>query len=313
MPKIKAYTPGIYARSEELVQATRDFDRGRATQEAVEKQQKEDLRNFLEVQREAGLDYLSDGMLNWQDIFRPLDTAAQGLHPGPLTRFLNTNTFFRAPAVETETLELAEPLGEPFFRIGDLPQNGWVATLPSPHALALTATNRLEPRVVAETVIGPQIRWLAGNGCAMVVLQETALFGNGRGIFGLGEALDALESPVSLAIQLPFGDAGEVLGELVELNVEAIGVDFYATDMDALPRPFPKTLLAGVIDARNSLLEEPKEIAEFGQQLLEGLEGDLHLVPNGDLQFVPEKIAREKVLRLGEAARILNPEGGAVV
>jgi 5-methyltetrahydropteroyltriglutamate--homocysteine methyltransferase len=32
----------------------------------------------------------------------------------------------------------------------------------------------------------------------------------------------------------------------------------------------------------------------------------LHLVPNGDLQFVPEKIAREKVLRLGTAARILK-------
>jgi hypothetical protein len=42
--------------------------------------------------------------------------------------------------------------------------------------------------------------------------------------------------------------------------------------------------------------------------LLEELEGDLHFVPNGDLQFVPEKIARQKVLRLGEAARILKEE-----
>jgi 5-methyltetrahydropteroyltriglutamate--homocysteine methyltransferase len=33
---------------------------------------------------------------------------------------------------------------------------------------------------------------------------------------------------------------------------------------------------------------------------------ELHIVPNGDLQFVPEKIAREKVLRLGAAARILK-------
>jgi 5-methyltetrahydropteroyltriglutamate--homocysteine methyltransferase len=88
----------------------------------------------------------------------------------------------------------------------------------------------------------------------------------------------------------------------------AIGVDFYATDLEALPRPFPKTLLAGVVDARNSLLEEPEEIAGFGRNLLEELEGELHLVPNGDLQFVPEKIARQKVLRLGEAARVLKEE-----
>src|SRR5919206_3347654 len=314
--KIKAYAPGIYARSEELVQATRDLDRGRTTEEAVAAQQDADLRAFLDVQREASLDYFSDGLLNWQDIFRPFDTAAEGLHPGPLTRFLNTNTFYRAPAVEMERPKLVEPLGEPFFRIGDLPRNRWVATLPSPHSLAEWAAGEIEPRAVAEGIIGPQIKWLAGNGCAYVVLQETALFGKRSDLYGLSEALEALASPLLLALQLPFGDLGDVLGELIGLPVDAIGVDFYATDVMALPRPFPKTLLAGVVDARNSLLEEPEELAEFGRSLIEEMEGpELHLVPNGDLQFVPEKIAREKVLRLGTAARILkdqNLEEGAV-
>src|SRR5215212_10749500 len=250
LPEIKAYAPGIYARSEELVQATRDLDRGRTTEEAVATQQDADLRAFLDAQREAGLDYFSDGLLNWQDIFRPFDTAAEGLHPGPLTRLLNTNTFYRAPAVETERPRLVEPLAEPFFRIGDLPRGRWVATLPSPHSLAEWAAGELEPRAVAEGVLGPQIRWLAGNGCAYVVLQETALFDGGMEVCPLSEALDALQSPLPIALQLPFGDSGDVLGELVELDVEAIGVDLYATDLEALPRPFPKTLLAGVVDAR---------------------------------------------------------------
>ena len=308
MPEIKAYAPGIYARSEDLVQATRDLDRDRTTIEAVEEQREADRRSFLDAQREAGLDYLSDGLLNWQDIFRPFDEAAQGLAAGPLTRFLNTNTFFRAPAVTGEAPKLVEPLGEPYFRIGDLPRNRWVATLPSPHALAASAVGDLEPLAVTEGVVGPQIRWLAGNGCAMVVLQETALFGGRFDLHSLSEALNVLQSPLPVALQLPFGDSGDILGELVELDIEAIGVDFYATDLDALPRPFPKTLLAGVVDARNSLLEEPEQLAKFGRQLLKELDGGLHLVPNGDLQFVPEKIAREKVLRLGEVARILKEE-----
>ena len=307
MSEVRAYAPGIYARSEELVQATRDLDRGRTTEEAVEKQRDADLRSFLDAQREAGLDYLSDGLLNWQDIFRPFDEAAEGLEPGPLTRFLNTNTFYRTPAVTAEAPGLLEPLGEPYFRIGDLPRGRWVTTLPSPHALAVSA-GELEPRAIAEDVLGPQIRWLAGNGCAMVVLQESELFGGEIDVYPLSEALNALESPLPLALQLPFGDSGNILGELVELAVEAIGVDFYATDVAALPRPFPKTLLAGVIDARNSLLEEPEEVAKFGRSLLEELEGELHLVPNGDLQFVPEKIARQKILRLGEASRILKED-----
>jgi 5-methyltetrahydropteroyltriglutamate--homocysteine methyltransferase len=316
LPQIRAYAPGIYARSEELVQATRDLDRGRTTEEAVAAQQDTDLRVFLDAQREANLDYFSDGLLNWQDIFRPFDTTAEGLRPGPLTRFLNTNTFYRAPAVEMERPRLVEPLAEPFFRIGDLPRGRWVATLPSPHALAEWATGEVEPQVVAEGILGPQIRWLAGNGCAYVVLQETALFGPRSDLYSLSEALEALASPLPLALQLPFGDAGNLLEELIELPIDAIGVDFYATSVAGLSRPFPKTLLAGIIDARNSLLEEPRELVEFGWSLLEDMEGpELHLVPNGDLQFVPEKIAREKVLRLGAAARILKDaatEEGAV-
>jgi 5-methyltetrahydropteroyltriglutamate--homocysteine methyltransferase len=308
LPEIKAYAPGIYARSEELVQATRDLDRGRTTLEAVEKQRVADVRSFLDTQREAELDYFSDGLLDWQDIFRPFDVAARGLEPGPLMRFLNTNTFYRAPAVTEETPKLVEPLGEPYFRTGDLPRNRWVATLPSPHALAVSAAGDLLPRAVAEGVLGPQIRWLAGNGCAMVVLQETVFFDGRIDFYPLSEALDALQSPLPVALQLPFGDSGDILGELVELDVEAIGVDFYATDLEALPRPFPKTLLAGVVDARNSLLEDSEEVARFGRELLEELDGELHLVPNGDLQFVPEKIARQKVLRLGEATRILKEE-----
>jgi methionine synthase II (cobalamin-independent) len=183
-----------------------------------------------------------------------------------------------------------------------------VATLPSPHALAASAAGDLTPRAVAEGILRPQIRWLAHNGCAMVVLQETALFGGRIDVYPLSDALDALQSPLPIALQLPFGDSGDVLVELVELDVEGIGVDFYATDLDALPRPFPKTLLAGVIDARNSLLEEPEQLAKFGLKLIEELDGELHLVPNGDLQFVPEKIARQKVLRLGEAAKVLKEE-----
>ena len=248
-------------------------------------------------------------MLNWQDIFRPFDTAAEGLHPGPLTRFLNTNTFYRAPTVEMERPRLVELLAEPSFRVGDLPRERWVATLPSPHSLAEWAAGEIEPQAVTEGILRPQIRWLAGNGCAYAVLQETAVVGGRSNLYGLSEALEALPSPLPLALQLPFGDAGNLLEEFLELPIDAIGVDFYATDVRALPHPFPKTLLAGVVDARNSLLEEPEELAEFGRSLLRETEApELHLVPNGDLQFVPEKIAREKVLRLGATARILKGE-----
>jgi methionine synthase II (cobalamin-independent) len=82
--------------------------------------------------------------------------------------------------------------------------------------------------------------------------------------------------------------------------VDALGIDFYSTPADALPGEFGKHLLAGVLDARNSLLEDPREIAAFAAQLEQRVER-VALVPNGDLQYVSEPIAREKIGRLGRA------------
>src|SRR5206468_6848563 len=107
---LQAFAPGIYPRSEALVQATRDLDRGRTTEEAVDEQVERDLAELVSVQQHAGFDLLADGMLRWQDLFRPLLEASDGLETGALTRFLDTNTFYRAPHATTATPELAHPL-----------------------------------------------------------------------------------------------------------------------------------------------------------------------------------------------------------
>ena len=79
---MKAFIPGLYPRSEALVQATRDLDRGRTTEEAVDEQVERDLGELVSVQQEAGVDLLADGMLRWQDIFRPLVEGSEGLETG---------------------------------------------------------------------------------------------------------------------------------------------------------------------------------------------------------------------------------------
>jgi len=47
---MQAFAPGIYPRSEQLVQATRDLDRGRTSPEAVDEQVERDLAELLSVQ-----------------------------------------------------------------------------------------------------------------------------------------------------------------------------------------------------------------------------------------------------------------------
>jgi len=301
---VEAFAPGIYPRSEELVQATRDLDRGRTTQEAVDAQVDRDLQLLVAAQQEAGLDLLSDGMLRWQDLFRPFVEAAEGLERGALTRFLDTNTFYRAPHADGTAPRLAEPLADEY--IAPLPTERLV-TLPSPFALSLGTG--IDPRTIAEGVLRPQIDAL---GAELVVLSEPFLArAEDADVEGLALALEVLHGGPPLALWITFSDAGGLLARgLAELPVDAIGVDFYSTSIDALPERFGKYLLAGVLDARNSLVEDPPEIASFAAQLEQRVER-VALVPNGDLQYVSEPIAREKLARLGQAKTARAGQGVA--
>jgi 5-methyltetrahydropteroyltriglutamate--homocysteine methyltransferase len=292
VPELQGFAPGLYPRSEALVQATRDLDRGRTTEEAVDEQVERDLAELVSVQQAAGLDLLSDGMLCWQDHFRPLLEAADGLGTGALTRFLDTNTFYRAPNATGDAPRLAAALEERY--VAPLP-GARLVTLPSP--FALSHGTGFSPKDVAEGVLKPA---LEGIDAELVVLAEPFLAReDGADLDDVAEALEVLDG--TLGLWLSFGDAAPVLArDAADLPVEAIGIDFYATHLDDVPNGLDKLLLAGVVDARSSLPEEPRELAAFAMQLAERAER-IALVPNGDLQYVSEPVAREKLARLGKA------------
>jgi len=290
---VEAFAPGMYPRSEALVQATRDLDRGRTTEAEVDARIEADQQELIGAQQAAGLDLLTDGMLRWQDHFRPLLQAADGLETGALTRYLDTNTFYRAPKATG-----APKLGGPLEARFSAPVPGArVATLPSPYALARGTD--VSPKAMAEDVLAAA---LADLDAELVVLVEPFLAHDGASPAELREPLEALADGTRLALWFPFSDAGALLQQgAADLPVEGLGIDFYATHLDAVPEGLDKLLLAGVVDVRSSVPEDPAEIAAFAGQLAERGVERIALVPNGDLQYVSEPIAREKIARLGQA------------
>jgi methionine synthase II (cobalamin-independent) len=145
---------------------------------------------------------------------------------------------------------------------------------------------------MAEGVLKPA---LDGLDAELVVLAEPF----DPNLDELAEALEALAQGPKLALWLEFHDAGPALERgAAELPVDGLGIDFFATHIEAVPAGFDKLLLAGVIDGRSSVPEEPREIAAF----VDRLEVErIALVPNGDLQYVSQQIAQEKLARLGKA------------
>jgi 5-methyltetrahydropteroyltriglutamate--homocysteine methyltransferase len=311
---IAAYQHGIYPRSEALVAATRDLDRGRTTVEAVDQQYERDLAELVETQTEAGLAYFTDGLLRWQDLFRPILDACPGLRAGPLVRWFDNNTFFRAPEVVGD-LKL-ESASLPIFDSAQTVPTPRVATLPSPFLFSRVAMAKADPNDVmldlAEAVLKPVAKKLVESGYDLIQLQEPWLVFHGIEdpdwkpfVESVGLITDGLQA--TTVLHTYFGDAGPWADRLRELPVDAVGFDFIETDVDALGSTWPKGILVGCLDGRSSLVEPVHEIVDFVRRVAHTLDPPtLFLSTTSDLELLPRATAREKVLRLGEAARRLK-------
>jgi 5-methyltetrahydropteroyltriglutamate--homocysteine methyltransferase len=308
--KILAYQHGIYPRSEQVVAATRGLDRGRVDADAVDAAFAEDLAGLVRGQKEAGLDFFSDGLLRWQDIFRPLMEALGLRKPEPLVRWFDTNTFFREPDLSGQLPTLTRPDG--VVPDGSLPRPR-VATLPSPYMFSRAARtdhdrNRLMVDLAAK-IVRPAAEAAVKAGAELVHLEEPwlAYVGIQAGDWApLEEALGQLHQGLqaTLVFHTYFGDAAPHIDRLRRLPVDAIGVDLVETDVAALGSNWDKGLVAGVMNGRSSILESAEATAELAMHLKDRVSPrNLYLSSTCELGFLPTGLAERKIQRLGEAAR----------
>jgi 5-methyltetrahydropteroyltriglutamate--homocysteine methyltransferase len=306
---IEAYLHGIYPRSEELVAATRDLDRGRTTPEAVADRQAQDLEELLTAQREAGLSYFTDGLITWQDLFRPLVEASPSLALGALVRWFDNNTFYRAP-------EARGPIGlngrfpAILDTVSAVPEPR-LATLPSPYLFSRILVHgrpNKAMREIAENLLRPVAHRLADEGYSLIQFQEPWLAFHGIHEDDWGPFRESLEAitaglQANTVLHTYFGDASAHGARLQELPVDVIGFDFTETDYRDLGSSWTKGLLVGCVDGRRSVLEEPDQIVGLVDRVVDALQPPSVFVSNNsDLELLPRDLAAEKVRRLGQAA-----------
>jgi 5-methyltetrahydropteroyltriglutamate--homocysteine methyltransferase len=295
-----------------VVAATRGIDRGRVGADAVGRAFADDLAAFVRVQQAAGLDFFSDGLLRWQDIFRPL-TESLGVKPHTLVRWFDTNTFFREP-------ELSGRLAMPSDLDGVVPDTSVprprVTTLPSPYMFSRAAHTDQDRNALmvalAEQVLRPAIDAAVKAGSTLIHLEDPWLGYVGIAREDWAPLTDALEIlhrdlKATLAFHVYFGDAAPHIEELLKLPVDAVGVDLVLTDVKALGSGWNKGLVAGVINGRSSILESPKDLVDVARHLADTVRPrNLYLSSNCELGYLPTGVAEQKVQRLGEAARTVK-------
>lgn len=321
MASIEPIIPGIYARSSSLVQTTRDHDRDRVDDEELTEAQTRDLENLLGVQLRAGFSLLSPGLLTWQDHFRPFHAIVEGLETDTLTRFLDTNTFYRRPDIaDAPSLDedgLARFAEEAFPPIGS---PAGLYTIPSPTAWVTAARNEdgeYPDPALAETIateIYPDILELLTDRAQALALADPwlATHPDPDELAGSLDPVVEAAGELETILQLPFQDAQAALDAGLAEPVDTIVIDLHRTDrdvLDAIPQGTRPGL--GLVDARSSLVEREDLLLLSLERAVQATSADtLYVAPNGSLQHVPETIARRKLRTLGRAAHAANAKLG---
>ena len=311
--QLEGYLSGLFPRSEALVEATRSLDRKRITPQECEVVRSADVEAVVALQRAAGLTYLTDGQLNWQDLFRPVVEACSGVEAEALMRWFDNNTFYRKPAV-VGAVALNDGLPNAYFQVRQLEGEPWKAILPGPYTMARAsedkdgAKGRRERIATFAGVLKRASRWCADRGAKQVQFCEPWLVYEKAARADLEAAADAYET-VAKGLRAEsvlftfFGDLKRVYPAILDFPVDAIGVDLTATNItDLTGHDFDKGAVLGVLDGRNSLVEAPADLIDLAKQARDALDPDyLALAPSCGLDLCPRPVAEKKVEVLGRA------------
>ena len=316
MTEYQVSLTGVHARNEKTIQATQDWERSRINESALKACIDKDCDSLFELQKRVGAEYVTDGQLTlaWQDLFRPISSGFEGLEPGPMVRWFNTNTFFYTPivkgAISSDGKVLSRAIEKRFVNHG----SALKIILPDPLTFAELAEDRFygskEKLLFAYTdAIRGELRTLSRVGVKYVQFSAPSLVYRLKrkplsraGLKQLGESLRNALKGVSLksGYYAFFGDASPYLPELLDIiPTDDIGFDLTQTDDSSLSST-RKGVIAGIVDSRTTYLEDVASLASRMEGVAD-LTGTktLTLAPSADLRYIPRVSADEKLELLG--------------
>jgi 5-methyltetrahydropteroyltriglutamate--homocysteine methyltransferase len=324
---IGCYVTGILPRPRELIEKTRAYDRKKVNEEELERTFNEATIEVVEAQISAGHSYVTDGMLKWQDLLRPFTENLKGVKIGALARWFNNNTFYRKPVV-FEELQREKDVALEMTYVEYLPNNlPWKAVLPAPYTFAKLSENNFyksetELQFKYAEILREEIKSLAERGFRYIQLSDPALvynpFKEPISKDTLVNVKNALETAVKgvkarVCLQTFFGDFAQILPDALDFPVDDLGIDLYETNLEKLKGyAFDKGVALGLVDARNSLVENERELITVAKEIIESIYPSkicaVFICPNCDLEFLPWERAKEKMRIVGNVTKHLQSE-----
>ncbi len=301
-----------------LRRAIARFDQGRATEADVRDAEREVTRAVLREQADAGVGVVTDGQVAWYDSQSHIAGRLDGVEVGGLLRYFDTNTYYRQPTVTGPVRWKAPVLLEEWQYAQDASRAPVKAVLTGPVTLARLALDRHYGKLRALAVdfaqaLAEEVAGFRSAGARHIQVDEPVLTRHPEDLSLVAETLDALairKGPAELTLATYFGDVAGIYRNLLELPADVVGLDLAqgAKTWGPLSKHgSEKPLALGIVDARNTRLEDPKALAARVSALRDSVDLERsYLSPSNGLEFLPRDTARRKLSVLVAAARAVG-------
>lgn len=322
------------------------LDRGERTTADLLDAENEMTRRAIADQVQAGLEVITDGQIRWYDPISHLAGKLDNVEIKGLVRFFDTNFYFRQPVITRKPARNRNLVADEYSfarnALGHTPtpanKGGKLSIKPvitGPYTLAKfsRATNSqngspsefdsLEARALAYAdMLAVEVETLAQMGAEIIQVDEPAAIKYPQDWAVLEKSLALLAQArdravqagqkVELALYVYFQDCAPVYEELLALPVDIIGLDFTynAKLIDVIVSiGSPKPLGLGLVDGRNTRLEDPAVVARQIEKLLPKIAGGrAYLGTSSGLEYLPRDRAIAKLELLGSIRALVNGE-----
>jgi len=270
----------------------------------------------------AEVDIINDGQIRWDDLLAPFAKAWRNCERGPLERFYDNNTYFRQPVISGPIGTDGKTLVRD-YTFADTALHGRASlkgAVVGPLTFATLAAEdkhyrSLEDRTLAVAdALAAEIAGLKAAGAAIVDVEEPALAAHPELVdLEIAAMARLAKAGTPLAFYpyfFPIDRIADALFDFKKFPVAVLGLDVRSreTSTRIIERlgNYKGTVSLGVVDARNTRLETPRELGDLIESALKQLRDEkrLYLSTTTGLEYLPHDIAVKKLRALAEAARI---------
>jgi 5-methyltetrahydropteroyltriglutamate--homocysteine methyltransferase len=297
-------------------------DQGKATDQDVADAIRETTRRIVTLQERAGIDVPIGGQAAWDDAQTFFARGLAGVKIAGLIRYLDTNTYYRQPEIVGPVAWEKPVTVEDFKAAQAMTSRPVKAFLPGPYSLYRFSKD-LHYKAPAEALraigeaVAREAEALDKAGAKWIHFEEPWV---GRARAGDAPLVRAALEPVfakrsaRTVLHVPFAAPTAVFDAIRDLGWSVLGLDLAEAPAgwDLLARvPAGKTVALGILNARNTRLEDADEVARLIARA-RAARPDLEfmLSPSASLEYLPSDKAELKVSRLVEAARLAARNGG---